>query len=265
MNKPNIFFRFKEPVKLETIIKETKTTHSISNDNSKIKEYMSSKAIQFINYHNKSLEIGEYQIYTLTALPRYLFLLILTKSNTNHPYLMFINLDDNILNFLLPIGKEKKQTDISEYLDALNKCTIPELSAIYILVEKTIYIRQQGVINSKQFSLLNCNNITPCVKQKRIIEKKQMSPREKESIFNKYNELYLAKATELLKHYFKLLDNKEFEEAYLFLKGDNSKKYFGKQRLNNFFKNTKAIIGHLEIFIALYELFFTVQMKILKH
>ena len=63
---------------------------------------------------------------------------------------------------------------------------------------------------------------------------------------------------ELLTH---LLDNKKFDDAILFLKG-NDGKLFGKQRLNTFFKNTKSIIGHLEIFIGLYEIYHDVKSSI---
>jgi len=76
---------------------------------------------------------------------------------------------------------------------------------------------------------------------------------EKETLIKKYNEYYMNKAYDFLKYYFTLLDGKEYNEALLFLKGKDSK-YFGKERLNTFFKNTKLIIGHLEVFIPLYEL-----------
>ena len=95
--------------------------------------------------------------------------------------------------------------------------------------------------------------------------KKRIPEQEKQNVLSKYNEYYLNRAVGLLKIYFNLLESKNFEEAYLFLKGNNSKKYFGKERLNTFFKNTKSIIGHLEIFITLYELFFKVRMKLFKN
>lgn len=268
MNKDKIFIRFQEPIKISKAIENInipKTKTQTFNYNEKVQAYMTIKANQFIQYHNKALTFDKYEIYTLPFLPKYIFAVISTKTNTNHPYLLFVNLDDRYLNFLIPFGKERKQADIDDYADAIDECTIPELLAIYILIEKSIYIRKSGVLISDQFKLLNCNNIANCVKHRNIIAKKRIPENEKQKILSKYNEYYLNRAVGLLKIYFNLLESKNFEEAYLFLKGNNSKKYFGKERLNTFFKNTKSIIGHLEIFITLYELFFKVRMKLFKN
>lgn len=266
MNKNKIFIRFQEPIKISKVIENINIPiKKPYNYNEKVQAYMTMKASQFIQYHNKSLAFDKYEIYKLPFLPKYIFIVISTKTNTNHPYLLFVNLDDKYLNFLIPFGKEKKQADINDYINAIDECIIPELLAIYILIEKSIYIRKTGVLISNQFKLLNCNNITNCVKHRNIIMKKRIPEKEKQNLLNKYNEYYLNKAVELLKIYFNLLESKNFEEAYLFLKGNNSKKYFGKERLNTFFKNTKSIIGHLEIFITLYELFFKVRMKLFKN
>ena len=266
MNKDKIFIRFQEPIKISKAIENINIpTKKTQNYNEKVQTYMTMKANQFIQYHNKALIFDKYEIYTLPFLPIYIFTVISTKTNTNHPYLLFVNLDDKYLNFLIPFGKEKKQADIDDYVESIEECTIPELLAIYILIEKTIYIRKAGVLISDQFKLLNCNNITNCVKHRNIIAKKRISEQEKHKILSKYNEYYLKKAVGLLKIYFNFLESMNFEEAYLFLKGNNSKKYFGKERLNTFFKNTKSIIGHLEIFITLYELFFKVRMKLFKN
>ena len=266
MNKDKIFIRFQEPIKISKAIENINIpTKKTQNYNEKVQTYMTMKTNQFIQYHNKTLTFDKYEIYTLPFLPKYIFAVISTKTNTNHPYLLFVNLDDKYLNFLIPFGKERKQADIDDYADAIDECTIPELLAIYILIEKSIYIRKSGVLISDQFKLLNCNNIANCVKHRNLIAKKRITEIEKQKILSKYNEYYLNRAVGLLKIYFNLLESKNFEEAYLFLKGNNSKKYFGKERLNTFFKNTKSIIGHLEIFITLYELFFKVRMKLFKN
>jgi hypothetical protein len=52
-----------------------------------------------------------------------------------------------------------------------------------------------------------------------------------------------------------MLEKADYNEAYLFLKGKSSK-YYKKQRLNTFFAKTKKIVGHLEIFITIYEMLF---------
>ena len=58
-----------------------------------------------------------------------------------------------------------------------------------------------------------------------------------------------------------LLGAREYDEAWEFLKGTRGQ-YAGKQRLNTFFKNTKSIIGHLEIFVSLYEIFHMARGKL---
>jgi hypothetical protein len=46
----------------------------------------------------------------------------------------------------------------------------------------------------------------------------------------------------------------------------NSKKfaeqYYKKTRLNNFFRNNKSILGHVEVFISLYEILHMVRTKL---
>jgi hypothetical protein len=267
MNQSSIFLRFKETTKIEKAIKNTYVVNGNDNYNEKLKTYMTLKAIQFLQYHNKSLEYNESQIYTLNFLPRYIFLVFLTKTNVNHPYLFYINLDSNMLNFLIPLGKEKKQSDIDDYIDAINTSNTYDLSAIYILLDKTIYIRKYSTLNLR-FNLLDCNNITNCIKKMREIDKQKISTTQKYVLKTKYNEYYINKAIDILKKYFDILDKKDYDEAHLFLKGGGFRyksKYFGKERLNTFFKNTKNIIGHLEIFIVMYELLHQARMRLLKY
>ena len=262
----SIFLRFKENTKIEKAIKYMQIESNNYND--KINAYMITKAQQFLQYHNKSLEYKESQIYTLQFLPRYIYLVFITKTNTNHPYLLYVNLDDNTLNFLLPNGKEQKQADIEDYMETIPNCNMPDLSAIYILLEKTIYIRKYAILNLR-FNLLDCENISNCVKKMRDIDKMKISSNKKMELKTKYNAYYLDKALNILKKYFDILESKEYKEAFLFLKNNNNNKYkskyFGKERLDTFFKNTKNIIGHLEIFIIMYQLLHQARMRLLNH
>jgi hypothetical protein len=86
------------------------------------------------------------------------------------------------------------------------------------------------------------------------IDKLRIGNAEKQELKARYANAYLDKALDFLKYYFDLLNRKEYEEAWEFLKGTKGK-YKGRQRLNTFFKNTRSIIGHLEIFVSLYEIF----------
>jgi uncharacterized protein (DUF1499 family) len=262
MNKSQIFFTFTEHSKLEKVIS------SIPGDDFtiKIRKYMTVRAQQFINHHNKNLEYKDFEIYRNEFLPsnmknKYLFAIILTKTNYNHPYLMFLNLDDNYITFLIPFGKDSKQADIEIFESAIEESNLAELTALYTLLDRTINIRKKGILNSKQFSLTECSNISNCIKKYHEIDKMNINPNDKLELKTRYREFYQDKALDFLIYYFKLLNNKQYDEAWEFLKGDNGK-YSGKQRLNTFFKNTKSIIGHLEIFITLHEVFHSIRKKL---
>ena len=112
---------------------------------------------------------------------------------------------------------------------------------------------------------LKINIVYDCYNNKNNVSKKEFEYMyDKLKLKEKARDFYLQKAIEFIKTFFILLDNQNYDEAYEFLKGDSGK-YFGKQRLNTFFKNTKSIIGHLEIFISLYQLFFYSRLNLFNY
>lgn len=259
MNKSQLFFPYRESSTLHSIIKSiTQTTDYIQ----KLNIYIHAKATNFIKFHNKYLDFKECQIFTIPQLNNYIFAILYTKTNINHPYLLYFNLDDIIITFLIPFGGDYKQVDYITYMNAIPETNYIERTAIYILIEKSILIRKIGIVDSRQFSLINCTNITNCIKKMREIDKMRISQIEKTEQKAKYSDYYLNKAIDFLKYYFVLLEQQNFNEAMLFLKGGDAG-HFGKQRLNTFFKNTKPIIGHLEIFISLYQLFHYTKSSLL--
>ena len=260
-NKSKIFYQYRENNKIKNIIYSSGSNYD--NINKKLEKYVSSISYQFIKFHNKYLDFKNYAIVTIPYLPTYIFVIIFTTTNTNHPYLLFLNLEDIYLHFLIPCGKDFGQADFNNYYDALPDCNIVEKTAMYILIEKSIMIRKQGIIGSKQYTLIAFNNITNCIKKMAEINKQHISEYEKTKLRNKASQFYLNKAIDFLKQYFYYLDVKNFDEAYLFLKGDgDDSKYYRRQRLNTFFKDTQNIIGHLEIFIPFYQLFYAIRMQI---
>lgn len=241
-----IFQKFQENNKISTVI------HQYFSD--QIKTYLEAKCTAFLKYHNPKLSVKEVQIYNMPNLSdRHIFGICFTHTSTNHPYLIYVNLDEPYITFLIPFGGEKTHGTFNIYYYAIEESTAIELTCIYLLLDKTIFIRKSGIVESKQFSLFNCNIIANCVKKMHEIDKMKITKSEKDNMRKKYNEYYMNKAYSFLKYYFTLLDNKQYNEALQFLKGKDTK-YFGKERLNTFFKNTKLIIGHLEVFIPLYEL-----------
>lgn len=251
MNKNQLFISFQEP---KTILDVVKKVPEGDDFLTKLKIYMTSRANQFITSHNKYLAFKEYEIYKSSVLPNYIYAIVITKTNVNHPYIMFLDINSKFITFLIPFGKDYKQADIDSYRDAIPECTIAELEAAYLLLDKTIYIRKKGILDSRQFSLLDCTNISNCQKKMQDIDKMRIGNVEKQELKARYVDAYLQKALDFLKYYFDLLCSKEYDEAWEFLKGTKGK-YQGRQRLNTFFKNTRSIIGHLEIFVSLYEIF----------
>jgi len=258
MNKNKIFVSFQEPKPIIEVINRINGEYDFQK---KLRIYMTSRANQFITLHNKYLEFKEYEIYKSSMLPNYIFAIILTKTNLNHPYVIFININSNLITFLIPFGKDYKQADKETYASSIPECNNAELEAIYLILDKTIYIRKKGILDSRQFSLLDCSNISNCKRKMQEIDKMRISKLEKQDLKARYNNAYLHKALDFLKYFFDFLEAKEYNEAWEFLKG-SSGKYKGKQRLNTLFKNTKSIIGHLEIFISLYELFHLTRARI---
>jgi hypothetical protein len=251
MNKSQIFISFQEPREIKYIINQVPSGDDFL---SKLRIYMTSRANQFITLHNKFLAFKEYEIYKSSILPNYIYAIIITKTNVNHPYMMFLDINSSVITFLIPFGKDYKQADLDIYQAAIPECSVAELEAVYLLLDKTIYIRKKGILDSRQFSLLDCSNISNCQKKIHEIDKMQVGHAEKQDLKARYVNAYLDKALDFLKYYFDLLNGKEYDDAWEFLKGTKGK-YKGRQRLNTFFKNTRSIIGHLEIFVSLYEIF----------
>ena len=277
MYKSKLFISFTENNVVKKIISGIIHTDVYVNNNinyyKQLELYSLMKAHQFIRYYNYNcnnyIEVRECKLYIMSTLPTYIFTVIYTKTNANHPYLLFYNLNDTTITFVLPYGGEYNQIDKITYYNAILEANMVEATAILILLEKTIFIRKYTIIESNQFSLINCNNISNCVKKMNEIDKMNLSSESKNKLKIQYNDFYLHKALDFLKYYFTLLENNNLYDAQLFLKVDknknnNNKKYYKykKQRLDTFFNNTKQIIGHLEIFISLYELFHTTKNKL---
>ena len=295
MNTSKIQLVFKENSKIEKIIEQSNLPSSYSL-NDKIKLYLNSKANQIINYHNPYLEFNinninvnlTKNVFMLDYLPRYVFMVAYTLSHTNHPYLIYFNLDDKLLNVLIPIGREYQQANTEEYSNVINSIVntnskkkiktkknssksskiskssksrkeniekLALLTAMYVLLDNTIKTRKYGILFSK-FSILTCENMTLCLQKMIEISRMSIKDNEKQNLYIKFQDYYRTIGIELLQNYFYLLEKKEYGKANDFLQGGHNKfsEYYGKTRLNIFFQNNKTILGHLEVFISLYEL-----------
>jgi hypothetical protein len=127
INKIQIIFE--ENMKIEKIISHIKLPNGVSSTNDKIKAYLNIKADQIIKIHNPYLDFNINNIHTknnifvLDNMPRYVFMVAYTISHTNHPYFIYLNLDDKYINVLIPIGKDYKQANTQDYINVINSIT----------------------------------------------------------------------------------------------------------------------------------------------
>ena len=295
MDTSKIQLVFKET---KTLLKIIETSYLTSSNKlfDKIKAYLDIKAQQIINYHNPNLEFNinnininsNTNIFIFDYLPRYVFMVAYTLSNINHPYIIYFNMDDIFINVLIPIGKDYQQANTEDYINVISsitpfkpkKCSSKQtkksvtkintiimnennkvlLTAIHVLLINTIKTRTHGIIYSK-FSILTCENMVLCKNKLIEIINMDIEDSEKHELYIKIQDYYRNLGIKLLQTYFTLLRSKDYIKAYDFLHGGHYKfnEYYGKTRLNTFFKNNKNnnnIIGHLEVFISLYKLLY---------
>jgi hypothetical protein len=296
MDLNKIQLTFKETMKIENIISQIKLPNGSSNINEKIKAYLNIKASQIIKYHNPYLDFNinnnnmyaQNSVLMLDYVPRYVFMIAYTITHLNHPYLIYFNLDDKYINVLIPLGKDYKQADTQYYINVINEISLSKnhtknhtktskihmsnmsntalLAGCYVFLKDTLKTRINGILYS-QYSILTCDNMTLCHNKLNELSHSKLSESEYKQKYKQYQEYYMKIGIELLQKYFTLLDKKNYSEAYELLKGGVNKfsTYYGKTRLNTFFRNNKTIIGHLEVFISLYELLHLARMKLLNY
>ena len=212
-----------------------------------------SYGIQFIKIHNNKLAVKKYETDIHPKYPALLYITFITSPNNNHPYILFCNMSTDIATLLIPYGGDYKQMPLNDIPKILNKCNYMEKYALYLSILKTTTYRKSAILENDQFNLIKCSNITNCIRKMKEINIMKISKKEKAELMREYEIYYYHKAVKFLTYYFTLLNEHNYIEAKQFLKGDTGK-YKGKQRLNTFFTNSKSIIGHLQIFINLYEM-----------
>lgn len=235
---------------------------NIEHSYNSISEYLLAKTKIFINYHNPSLVLEKYETLTYKKYPNYIFIVSYTKTYTNHPYLTYAKITDSFITILIPFGKEYGQisfNDVFNIIDGIDddKPTLMQYIAMYILTLKTINIRQSGILMSDRYKILRCGAISHCKdKMRQLAKTYNQTSKEYTELVEYYKNFYYEKGKDLLIKYFNALKDGDFNDAYAFLKGSGGikNKYFGRERLNTFFINTSDVIGHLQIFIPLYEI-----------
>jgi hypothetical protein len=247
--KAEFFVYYQLPVVIGTISKEILGTRLIEYSN------------RLVSYHNPALIPKKSDITYHPKNGQWIYITIITSPNVNHPYIVFADTSSNIIGMLIPYGLEQKQAPMQEIPSIIPMCNPMEKYALYLALVKSIDMRKSAILESDQYSLLKCENISNCSKKLNEIKKMKTSKAQKIEMIRECQSVYMEKAVVFLRKYFILLANQDYTEAREFLKGDKGK-YFGKQRLNTFFKNSKAIIGHLHIFIPLYQYLAVISQQI---
>lgn len=240
---------------------------------SKINNYILTIGLKKLKELRPYIPITEYVIYD-SIIPNNTFIIIKSKISYNHPYIIYANHYSNTLKVILTFGKDKKlgQIQLDDFETLFSDrfkdiLTINEYYSIYLMFLDSVHTRKLEIINNDRFSLLKCYNIKQCTTVTRKIktDKTIKKTSEKNALIKEKELYYKKKAIAVLNKFFNLLDYGNFEEAYNFLKIEKVRKgkhkgkaitktkYFGKQRLDTFFKSNKRLIGHLQIFIDLYQ------------
>lgn len=226
----------------------------------KIPIFITLKAIQAIKILFPNVTVNDYKFHEAPAELRTRgvhFASIFTVPEANHPLVAFALQKDTNIYIVRPYGRAEGHVDINvfeEFAEArfLDEMSSIEYYALFLLFEESMRIRKKEIIISDRYSLIDCNNIKQCRLKFDQIAKANMTTDEKKKAYEYYREYYKKKAVSFLLKYFTLLEEQKYNEAYNFLRGKNSE-YFGKQRLDTFFIDSKGIIGHLQIFITIYQ------------
>jgi hypothetical protein len=240
-------------------ISNGETIHALTGGaRKKAEAFVALKTINAIKvFYDKSLNVKDY-IFHDSWSPELIYISLITEPNGNHPVVAFASIYEPYIYMVRPYGKDTGQVSLDQFENLLDskfksKVTLAEYYALYLLFSESVRQRKQEMLFHDKHSLLKCNNIKQCVtKQKQIMKAKKMPLAEKRRELQKFHSYYEKKSIRMIEKYFELLDNRQYAEAYAFLKIKNSK-YFGKQRLDTFFVSTGAIIGHLQIFIDIYQ------------
>ncbi len=226
----------------------------------KIPIFITLKAVQAIKILFPNVTVNDYKFHDAPAelRPRGVhFASIFTVPEANHPLVAFAMQKDTNIYIVRPYGRAEGHVDINEFESFadrryLNEMNTIEYYALFLLFEESMRIRKKEIIVSDRYSLIDCNNIKQCRLKFDQIAKANMTAAEKRKAYDYYNEYYKKKAVAFLLKYFTLLEQQNYAEAFNFLRGKNSE-YFGKQRLDTFFIDSKGIVGHLQIFITIYQ------------
>ena len=170
---------------------------------------------------------------------------ITTKPYINHPFTIYCDYKSNIINIIIPIGREIGQYNLNKINKQLKKLSIEKLKGLRELIKFTIKLRKINFLNQKnpENQFFNCLNLVNCNSKIRKINKNYKQDRK---IFERIEKIYRDEYANVIKHiktYFDYLKDNQFNEAKKYLKN-----------IKNIYIKDKDIVGHLAILIDIYKL-----------
>lgn len=204
------------------------------------------------------LDISDYKTH-LTWNQEWIYISLVSKQSANHPWVAACNIYSKNFEVYRPFGRDPGQISIEQFNSILSstRFTKAQYYGFYILFSENMRVRKEEMFFNSKHSLLRCDNIKQCLLKRKEIAKSRMGAAAKTAEMAKYQAFYEKKCVNFLQKYFEMLDARDYDEAFAFLRMKHGK-YYGKQRLDTFFVSTGEIIGHLQIFIEIYKLIYTV-------
>lgn len=218
--------------------------------------FISDTIYKNIKLISKTLKITSIDFEKSTPFTNIVYFVIYTLPNRNHPIIGYVSRGNSANEIVLvrPIGRKRYNLAIEQldvYLHRYMKHSLQELYAIYLSIIKSIIIRKEELLLNDEFSLLNCHNIKGCITATKKVNNTTL--KTKKAIIQSYRN----KGITIIKKYFTALEKYNFTEAEIIL---GSSKYI-ESPINTVFRKTKKIRGHLEIFIVLYKLIKSIEIK----
>ena len=226
----------------------------------RIEAFVTLQAIKAIRIlFGDNLDVVDYKIHQSWN-KEWIYSSLITKQGNNHPFVVMANLNNNWIDVLRPFGRDHGHVSIKHFDTIFDSkysgyFTKAEYYAFYVLFSESIRMRKLEMLYNTKHSLLKCDNIKQCLlKKHELMEMRGIPASDIQAELVKWQKYYEKKSIVFISRYFDLLDSRNYQEALEFLKmkkGDAH--YRGKQRLDTFFVSSREIIGHLHIFIEIYQ------------
>jgi len=240
------------------LISNGQTIRQLANSRQAAEAFIALKTITAIKiYYDKTLNINNY-IFHKSWNKNIIYISLITAPNKNHPVVAYASMDEPYIYMIRPFGKDKGQVGLNQFEDLLDaefrdRMTPAEYYGLYLLFSESTRQRKLEMLFDDRHSLLKCSNIRPCQLKLKAIQAdpKLKTAAVRQAMSVRWQAFYERQSIKMIETYFELLDEREYAVAYAFLKSKSGDKM--GPRLDTFFVTSKAIIGHLQIFISIYQ------------